>query len=200
MPGVNIDAPSRAKLRLVYPDLAVRVVRVFQDMGVLHGRGMRVSEGVRTIEYQARLYAQGRTSPGPVVTFAKPGDSHHHYGCALDACFTGPDPYLAKMKTVEADFLWKEFGRLAQAHGLVWGGIWDKFMDRPHVQSTYGFTLREIQAFYKHGGMTGVWMAFDKKRGVPPGDGWYGPQTRVRCLEMGQISPTLGDSQGGETT
>lgn len=43
-----------------------------------------VTEGVRSPERQAQLYAQGRTSPGQIVTNARPWESAHQYGLAID--------------------------------------------------------------------------------------------------------------------
>lgn len=39
---------------------------------------------LRDDEEQAALYAQGRTTPGKIVTKAQPGQSAHNYGLALD--------------------------------------------------------------------------------------------------------------------
>ena len=33
---------------------------------------------------QAKVYAQGRTAPGKIVTHAKPGHSNHNFGVAFD--------------------------------------------------------------------------------------------------------------------
>ena len=59
----------------------------------LRGYGIRVTHTLRTMDEQAKLYAQGRTLPGDVVTRAKPGQSPHNYGLAFDICFAGADPY-----------------------------------------------------------------------------------------------------------
>lgn len=40
--------------------------------------------GRRTMEEQAALYAIGRTSPGKIVTKARPGESYHNHGLAFD--------------------------------------------------------------------------------------------------------------------
>jgi D-alanyl-D-alanine carboxypeptidase len=49
-----------------------------------------VTAGLRTIAQQAALYARGRTSPGDIVTYAKPGSSAHNYGLAIDVGLSGP--------------------------------------------------------------------------------------------------------------
>ena len=46
----------------------------------------RVTMGLRTIDEQNTLYAQGRTVPGQIVTNAPGGTSYHNYGLAVDIC------------------------------------------------------------------------------------------------------------------
>ena len=48
------------------------------------GITLRVTYGLRTMQEQATLYAQGRTTPGKKLTNAKPGQSYHNYGLAVD--------------------------------------------------------------------------------------------------------------------
>ncbi len=98
----------------------------------------------RSIEEQNRLYAQGRTRPGPIVTNAKGGESWHNYGLAADYAF------VVNGK-VTWDGPWARFGRLARANGLEWGGDWRKFCDRPHVQWRKGKTLAEMRKATAHG-------------------------------------------------
>jgi peptidoglycan L-alanyl-D-glutamate endopeptidase CwlK len=112
------------------------------------------------MERQKELWDQGRTQPGPIVTYSQPGLSLHHYGCAVDSCFVGSDPFLAKLK--DGQMFWDEFGRIAQGYGLVWGGAWSKGVDRPHCQFTYGHTVQELVEIYKIGGLEGCFKSYDK--------------------------------------
>lgn len=179
---MEIDSASRARLRLVYPDLAVKWRRVAEDFWNIHRRALRVSEGLRTIDWQAKLYAQGRTEPGKIVTHALPGESIHHYGLAIDSVFRGPDPYLEH--DPQAEFFWREYGRISVSHGLEWGGAWTRFVDRPHVQSVYGLKLTEIKELHGFRGLEGVWARCDQIRGLPIGTEWFGPQASVRLLNV----------------
>ena len=88
----------------------------------------------RTAGEQAALYAQGRTAPGRIVTWAKPGESLHEQGRALDVvpmrggkCVWG---------TTGADLaLWLQIGAIGEAAGLEWGGRWSPAKrDYPHFQ------------------------------------------------------------------
>ncbi len=148
------DPGTIDRLRLVHPELARRTLLVLEEMKELYNRTMRVSDGKRVGDNQGNLYAQGRTAPGPIVTNARPGDSLHEYGLADDCCFTGMDPYLERDKL--CDKLWTEFGRIAESHGLVWGGRF-KRRDRPHLQFTGGLTLSRVKELYAAGGINRVW-------------------------------------------
>ena len=46
-----------------------------------------ITSTLRTIYEQDRLYAQGRTEPGNIVTYARGGYSKHNHGSAFDVAF-----------------------------------------------------------------------------------------------------------------
>lgn len=87
---------------------------------------------LRTREEQAALWAQGRTTPGRIVTWAKPGTSLHEFGRAFDVVpLRGGVPVWG---TSGADgALWQLVGEIGEGVGLTWGGRWAK-PDRPHFQ------------------------------------------------------------------
>jgi D-alanyl-D-alanine dipeptidase len=116
--------------------------RALLDASKIEGIELVVTQGLRTMEEQAALYAQGRTAPGPVVTNAKPGSSWHNFGLAFDvAVVQGGKP------TWPADeALWQKVGALGKALGLTWGGDFMNFPDRPHCQYTGGLTLEQARA------------------------------------------------------
>lgn len=61
-----------------------------QPLGLLRaelgrrGVDLKVLETYRPPDRQAQLYAQGRTTHGKVVTYAKPYESPHQWGLAVD--------------------------------------------------------------------------------------------------------------------
>lgn len=165
----RIDDRSKQRLALVYPDLATRANKLFNDMYELYRFNLKVTEGLRSKARQSELFAMGRTKPGRKVTNARKGLSFHNYGLACDLCFGGVDPFLDK--DAMQDYWWGELGRLAEAHGLEWGGNWRK-PDRPHIQMTYGYTIREIKKIYEDTGLRGLWATLDEKRGFPVGSVW----------------------------
>jgi peptidoglycan L-alanyl-D-glutamate endopeptidase CwlK len=119
------------KLEGVHPALVEKVKRILHAMAEL-GHPMVVTNGVRTQAEQDALYAQGRTKPGAIVTYAKV--SNHQpkadgFGRAVDCAFLidGKPAWPEKAP-------WRLYGEMAKALGLVWGGDWKRFTDRPHVE------------------------------------------------------------------
>jgi len=95
----------------------------------------------RDNEVQASLYAQGRTKPGRVVTWAQPGQSLHNDTRDGQPASNAADYYpilFGKLCGDQTDVelaLWNQLGRIATQCGLVWGGSWPgNKCDRPHVQ------------------------------------------------------------------
>lgn len=108
----------------------------------------RLTSGYRSDEEQTKLYEQGRTTPGNIVTRARAGESYHNYGLAVDFVIIheGRADY-----DVEADRNgngrsdWEEIGELGKALGFEWGGDWESFPDYPHLQMSFDYTIRELK-------------------------------------------------------
>ena len=109
---------------------------VMEDMKML-GHPVRIVEGYRSPQRQAELYAQGRTTPGDIVTRAQPGESLHQYGVAVDFVFK-------KQGYDASDELWQTLGVVGERHGFEWGGAWKGFTDKPHFQLTLGYNLHDF--------------------------------------------------------
>lgn len=101
------------------------------------GVNVLITTTYRSNEEQARLYAQGRTAPGKIVTKAKPGTSRHNRTVGGQPASTAFDfvPLDSNGKAIwdAGNQAWATAGRIAQDLGLEWGGTW-KFRDMPHVQ------------------------------------------------------------------
>lgn len=67
----------------LHPKVRVAVVKVYVQLQA-EEIPFRIFEAFRYPERQAELYAQGRTRPGNIVTYAKPWSSFHQYGLAVD--------------------------------------------------------------------------------------------------------------------
>lgn len=93
---------------------------------------------------QAALYAQGRTTPGKIVTNAKPWQSAHQYRRAVDGVplFGGKPVWVYSA----SDPNWKVFVEEAERLGLEWAGRWKTFKEYVHVQDLGGLTIAELYA------------------------------------------------------
>ncbi len=69
------------------PEFRERLQRVMERMKQEFGHDVTIVETVRSPERQAALFAQGRTTPGPVVTWTR--DSKHSKGLAADLMVDG---------------------------------------------------------------------------------------------------------------
>lgn len=154
------------KFKELHKEVSARASRVYQDMYRIHGVLMRCTRAYSSFEDQAALYAQGRTKPGRIVTWANAGDSYHQFKAAFDSCFNGTDPFLIELRRsdpAKAEHLWSGFGHFCEVHGLQWGGRWaDEKRDMPHAQFTFGLTPKELKAIHKIAGIEGVMQRFHK--------------------------------------
>ncbi len=158
--GNGLNHNSLNLLAKVHPRLRQRIVEVARIM-VQRNPSIRcvVTSGLRTFEEQEHIYAQGRTRPGPIVSNARPGQSYHNYGLAVD---------LASLKGNTIDWSdtspnWAIMGAEGQRLGLEWGGAWTSFVDRPHWQLTTGLRLSQCLEHYNRGGVNAVWAAVDQR-------------------------------------
>lgn len=106
-----------------------------------------ITSTYRDIESQDALYAQGRTTPGSIVTKVRGGDSVHNWRCAFDVV-----PVVNGKAIWNDNDLWSKIGAIGQSLGLEWGGSWAKFKDRPHFQYLGCLTLSELKCGKVPGG------------------------------------------------
>ncbi|MGR6433077.1 M15 family metallopeptidase [Rhizobium sp. PAMB 3182] len=147
----GLDPAFRAKVN----DL----LHVLNSLGV----EMRPYFGLRTVEEQARLWRQSRSTEsinheigrlkasgapfladvlnrvgpthGPHVTNALPGLSWHQWGEAIDCVWiTGGVAEWSASKLVNGVNGYKLYATKAKEAGLNAGGFWSSFKDWPHVQ------------------------------------------------------------------
>jgi peptidoglycan L-alanyl-D-glutamate endopeptidase CwlK len=91
----------------------------FVAEAVAAGIPVRVTSTRRSAEEQRRLYAQGRTSPGPIVTWTL--NSAHVDGRAFDVTIEGAPEYEDDPEA------WDLLGELGQGLGLRWGGTFGDY-------------------------------------------------------------------------
>lgn len=122
----RLGAQSRARLKGVHPDL----VRVVERAITISSVDFSVLEGVRTPERQKSLYAQGRTAPGPKVTWTKTSNhfvnSRTGYGHAVDLV-PYPVDWEGPVRFPKFDAISKAMFAAAKIEGVAirWGADWD---------------------------------------------------------------------------
>ena len=143
---------SLARIALLHPRLRAEVARLYKQINeqLLTGRAkVRITHSLRTVREQNDLYAQGRTQKGPIVTFAKGGESMHNYGLAIDICLIidGKEASWDAKADFDKDGVadWMEIVHVFKMHGWTWGGDW-KMQDLPHFQKTFGRTIADLKA------------------------------------------------------
>ncbi|MES2685727.1 MAG: M15 family metallopeptidase [Pseudomonadota bacterium] len=124
---------------------------------VENGITVLVTSTLRDNESQTALYAQGRTTPGKVVTNAKAGYSWHNFACAVDVVplrngiavwgtkGDGIDDNPADDKTDDME-VWQRIARHGKQAGLEWAGDWESFKEYAHFQYTGGLSMSELRA------------------------------------------------------
>lgn len=91
------------------------------------GMHVLITQTKRDNEYQAYLYAQGRTRPGSIITNSRT-TTFHGAGLAVDFCEN-----VRGREYADAAFF-QNVAIIAKAMGFSWGGDWKSFPDFPHLQ------------------------------------------------------------------
>lgn len=114
--------------------------------------------GLRTFEEQDRLYAQGRTASGSIVTQARGGESAHNYGCAFDATIWTSNG--APIWIPRNDFKWVGFVELLTKFGLKPGADWG---DMGHAELAIGCSWKHVQLEFSKNGMRAAQEYIEKR-------------------------------------
>lgn len=101
----------------------------------------------RDHEAQNRLYAQGRTLPGNIVTWVRGGDSWHNWRRAFDVVPMRNGKCVWSTRGLDRK-IWLRVGELGGSVGLEWGGNWPRHPDFPHFQDRTGKTLLQLKKEY----------------------------------------------------
>lgn len=129
----------------LHPELQAKIMQL-KELCECSSLKIGISECVRTKEEQDKLYAQGRTAPGSIVTNAK-GSSYssmHQWGVAFD--FYRND---GKGAYNDSDNFFAKVGAIGKKLGLEWGGDWTSIKDRPHFQlKDWGSTTSKLKSQY----------------------------------------------------
>ena len=115
-------------LTLLHPKLQIHIPQIIEECKA-QGLPVLVTDGWRTRAEQDALYAQGRTKPGTVVTNVWYPNSAHNWGVAVDFCRN-----VKGREYDDTDNFFYRVAYVAKAHGFDWGGDWQNFKDKPHLQ------------------------------------------------------------------
>ena len=157
--------------------LAKELVAACEKQGCPIGIG----DCFRTVQEQNRLYAQGRTKPGPVVTNA-PGSTYrsmHQWGVAFDVYRKdGKGAYN------ESGNYFQRVGAIGKSLGLEWGGDWKSIVDKLHFQlPDWGSTSERLRKQYGNiYAFQATWTGLGTSTGKQASSGEETPHTEVKIL------------------
>lgn len=159
---MKTDPITEERIKLLHPKIRVEVLKMYHEMcAVLTGKAMlRFAYTLRTFKEQDDLYAIGRTVKGRKVTNASGGKSFHNYGLAFDIVLLldldGNGTFESASWETYVDFDgdgksdWMEVVLIAKQYGWTWGGDW-KFIDKPHFEKTFGYSVNELLEMVQNG-------------------------------------------------
>jgi RHS repeat-associated protein len=106
-------------------------------------------EGFRDYAQQEEKHAQGRTTPGRIVSHARAGESFHNFGLAYDI---GIRDQLGRYEKDGSDPRYGTAGFSGELIGLEWGGRWrGRRFDPSHFQYRGGRSLHEVRSLFERG-------------------------------------------------
>jgi len=127
-----VDNRSEQSIATLRPEVRP-MARALVQKASLSGIRIKVISGLRSYAEQDALYAQGRSTPGNVITNVKGGYSNHNFGIAFDVAVFEGNKYLPE------SVKYKAVGVLGTDLGLEWGGNWKTVVDQPHFQLRPGW-------------------------------------------------------------
>ncbi len=143
-------------LEALYPPFRDKVLDALQiciDDGYIY----IPTSAYRTGKAQLRLYAQGRTQPGKIVTSVM--FRFHCLGLAIDSC-PHDGEFTGKLKpNYDGDY--EPYMLAAETVGLYPGGRWQR-PDLPHLQYCPNDMLKDLKKIYDKGGLASVWAWLDE--------------------------------------
>lgn len=124
---------SKEKLKGLHPKL----IEFAEELIKISPYDFCITQGVRTVEQQQKLYAQGRTAPGRIVTNCdgvKYKSNHQVKSDGLGYAFD--IAVLINNKITWETKFYIEIGKAAEKlmkeYNVEWGGNWKSFKDYPH--------------------------------------------------------------------
>lgn len=136
-----IDVSTEKKIMLLHPQIRGKATEFILKAYNL-GYPLRITSSLRTFEEQQKLYNQGRTTPGNIITNAKPGQSYHNYGLAFDVVPIENGQVNWNSKN------WDKIGQIGKSVGFKWGGDFKTIIDKPHFEMNFGISTIILKRLY----------------------------------------------------
>lgn len=140
---VMTNSRTERNLETLNPVFKEKLILFFDEVNKKGLPALTITDSLRTPEEQQKLYNQGRITRGAIVTNAKPWDSLHNYGMAVD-CYQTADLQKGKLTAPT-----KEHAKIGQKYGIFWGGNFTRFKDFPHFEYNLGLGSRGFILKYK---------------------------------------------------
>jgi len=132
------DTTSIPRLALLHPAVRDIFKKFIEDSENGLNITLRIVQGLRTFAEQDAIYAEGRTLPGHIVTFARAGQTYHCYGAAID---------ILHLLNGNADWEFDYHKLLPfMPSGMTWGGSFTNLKDMDHFEYTFGKNWRDMLA------------------------------------------------------
>jgi peptidoglycan LD-endopeptidase CwlK len=157
-----MDKITLERIKTAHPKARPDLEKIYEEIckRLTGGRVIcRFSRVFSTFAEQDEIYAQGRTKPGKIVSFARGGQSYHNFGFAADIVLLidkdGNGTYETatwdELIDVDGDGIpeWAEIVQVFKMYGWEHGGDWNKpLRDPPHFQKTFGYRVVDLLALY----------------------------------------------------
>lgn len=149
------DKISLERINKLHPKIRQEVLDLYNEANNKLGKKvqLRIVQGFRTMEEQHKLFLQK-----PKVTNADAGQSYHNYGLAIDFCLLHATKEDGKFDEVSWDIKmdydgdkqsdWLKVVDTFKSKGYVWGGDWSSFKDYPHLEKTFGKSVKQLRDMY----------------------------------------------------
>lgn len=146
-------------ITLLHPEVQ-NIIPKFLDECKNKGLNVKITDTLRTKQEQDALYAQGRTTPGNIVTWVKYPYSNHNWGMAFDICRNdGKGAYY------DTDGWFKKVAQIGKKYCLEWGGDWKDTPDKPHFELTkYGDTNTLVKKYGTPENFKKTWKKQEEKK------------------------------------
>lgn len=149
--SADLDARTLRNLATLDPkarDKFQAFIKEAKSIAASYGYEYIALSGTRNEQEQNSLYAQGRSKPGQIVTNAKFGYSSHNFSIALDFGVFKNGQYIDDKNPNESTRIHTAVSKIADKHGIDWGGNWVSFKDTPHFEIKTGLTMGQKRALF----------------------------------------------------